>query len=83
MVDTANSSFFKDNGLSDRAFTIFDLFITGLVDSEAKRNYQNTKKNIWIFNIKFNIYVCNSLKGFIKTKNSDKTIKAGATPHAI
>ena len=36
-----------------------------------------------MFNIRFNVYIFNSLKGFTKTKNGDKIIKIGAIFLAI
>ena len=82
-VDTASSSSPKDNGLSDGAFTISGLAAAGVVDSEAEKDYQNTMRNAWIFDTRSNIHVCNSLKGFTKTRDGDKIIRAGTTPLAI
>ena len=45
-ADTASSSSFKNNGLSNRAFIIFNLSTTGMVGSKAEKKYQNTIKNI-------------------------------------
>ena len=53
------------------------------MNSKTKKDYQNLIKDIWMFDIEFNIYICNSLKGFIKTRYSNKIIKMGATPLAI
>ena len=82
-ADIASSSSPKDNGLSDGAFAISGLSTAGVVDSEAERNYQDTMRNAWMFDIGSNIHVCNSLKGFTKTRDSDETIRAGAIPLAI
>ena len=54
-----------------------------MVDSKVENIYQNTIKNGWIFNIRFNIYIYNSLEGFTKTKNNDKNIKIKTIPFTI
>ena len=83
VVDITSLSSSKDNGLSNRAFVISGLSTIGMVGSEAERKYQNIIKNAWIFDIRFNIHICNLLKGFIKIKDNNKIIKAGAIPLII
>ena len=79
MVNTSSSFSFKDNGLSEKAFAVSGLSTASVVGFKTKNIYQNMIKNGGIFNIRFNIYIYNSLKGFTKTRNGDKIIKVGAT----
>ena len=79
MINIINSFFFKNNRLFDGVFIIFNFFIAGVVNSKTKRNYQNIIKNVWIFDIRFNIYIYNLLKGFMKTKDNNKIIRIEIT----
>ena len=82
-LNAAILSSFNNDKFFEKVFTIFNLSVANIIGSEAEDTYQDTMRNIWIFDIRSNIHICNSLKGFIKTKNSDKIIKAGATPLII
>ena len=73
------SSFFNNDKFFERAFAISGLFIANMINSKVEDIYQNIIKNIWMFDIGFNIYIYNSLKGFIKIRNSNKIIKIKAT----
>ena len=82
-LNVATSSSPNDNKFFKGAFAVSNLSTTNIIGSEIEDTYQNIIRDGWIFNIKSNIHIYNSLKGFTKTKNGDEIIKAEATPLTI